>query len=352
MLGIKLFLFFMFVLIIALLCGEALNILSKKSEISILHNILQGVIVLLAIFEIECVIGVYLKISLSALTIIYTCSIGAICMIALILMIKEKKLFKISFSCRVEKEILPLVLSVLLIIGLQTFVGTCCMYENADDASYSAITMTALETDTLLEYSQYTGGYRDDFWDVFRRALSPFNLFVAVIVKLIDVHPAIIYHTICPLFLIPMAYVIYWKLSGKLFEIPKERWVFMLFCSLLNLSGGYSVYTPSTFLLTRIWQGKAIYAAIFIPWMIYCLITLYQNKIRRNWILLFLSSVGGILLSNIAVIGNIILIVVYAFLDCLKNKKVKDVIYSIICCTPMLICGVIMLLSMFMTGGL
>lgn len=333
-------------------CGYFFRKLLKYQSTDILNDFFTGLTVFLAFFQIECLIGIFFKISLEALTNIYAITIGFFFLMGILYKVKLKEKW-ISINHNSLKDInWGMIICVSLLVGVQACMIAFSMRQNSDDSSYIAITNTALETNTLLEYSHVTGEQYTNIVSLFKRWVSPFNILMAVLTKYIGIHSTVLHHVILPLILIPLAYIVYWQLGKVFIKDKKERWVFLLFICIMHIFGGYSEESVSTHLLVRIWQGKSIYAAIFIPWLIYRLICLYQEKTKYNWVILFISSIAGIVLSNVAVIENIFLIFVFALLDFYKNKNWKHLIYAGICCLPMFIAGVTMVICMYMMGEL
>ena len=83
-------------------------------------------------------------------------------------------------------------------------------------------------------------------------------------------------HTILPVFLIPVHYIIIYKI-GK-FISRKSAIYFVLLYSVFNLFSAYSGYSQGAFLLYRIWQGKSGVINIIIPILILTFLYLCDKK--------------------------------------------------------------------------
>lgn len=109
---------------------------------------------------------------------------------------------------------------------------------------------------------------------------------MSVFCKFFRMNAATFCHTCLPLVLLIVHYSIVWDISKK---IHKDRAVipFILF-SILNVFGSYAVYTRESFLLFRIWQGKAVYVNIVLPMMLLLLFKLFKNskEIESKYIIL------------------------------------------------------------------
>jgi preprotein translocase subunit SecY len=67
--------------------------------------------------------------------------------------------------------------------------------------------------------------------------------------------------------------------------------------SVINLFLAGNVYTQSVFTLTRIWQGKAVVAAVMIPAILAIILRVQQTNPQaegpiRDWILLIVVGVA------------------------------------------------------------
>ena len=350
---LKTIVFFIFITGISFFAGYLYKRIFHIKSTGYINDVLIGLSIILAIFELECAAGIYLKISLHTLLLLYGISLGILCLVSIIIKIKTDGFVRLKYEKPIKdihSSPFFLIFLVLFFICLQTFMSAYCMRQNTDDSSYVAIANTAIETNTLLEFSQYTGKIRTNMWEIFKRAFSPFQLFVAVISKYFNIHPAILFHVILPIIVIPTGYIVYWQLGKIFFKQNVDRWYLLLFLCWTNIFGAYSTYSVSVHFLTRGWQGKAIYAAVFIPWLIYRLICINKENNKYNWVILFLSSIAGILFTNVAIIENILLIMAYMLIETWKTKRWYYFINGCICCIPSLIFGGLMLVSIFMSG--
>lgn len=155
-------------------------------------------------------------------------------------------------------------LPAVVLIVVQMYAGIFYTHIDDDDAFYVATASTTLETDTVFQYNAYTGDEYESLPS--RYVLSPFPIFEAGLSRLYGVPSTVLGHTGMFLIFLPVAYFVY-DLLGSFFwkNKRKERGLFLLFLAWMNIFGYYSVYTMSTFLLIRIWQGKAVLAAVILP---------------------------------------------------------------------------------------
>lgn len=121
---------------------------------------------------------------------------------------------------------------------------------------------------------------------------APWAVFIAYCAKMTGVFATVMAHTVLPVVLLICAFCVFWMISEVFFkEDLFHRSVFMYLVILLNLYGHFSIYSSETFLLTRLWQGKAVVAGVGIPAIFLVLMWIYEKKKRTSHmaLLLFLN---------------------------------------------------------------
>ena len=122
----------------------------------------------------------------------------------------------------------------------------------------------------------------------------------------------------------------------------------MIFISVVQIFSNYSVYTAGTFLLLRIWQGKAVLAGILLPAVAYMCARLMGRRQKglkvqesRGWPILFCLLLAACLVSSMGIILSMLMVGLYAFVCgvCARNWKVVG--KALFCCMPNLIFAVI-----------
>lgn len=189
-------------------------------------------------------------------------------------------------------------------------------YADGDDAYYIPISTAANLGGGMYAVDSYTGA--PTTLDM-RHGLAPFPIWVSFIAAKCGVNAAVAAHSLMPLVLIPVTYVLYLEIgkllcrdvvSGKEGRAQAGRNVllpvFMIFVSLLQIWGNYSIYPASTFLLTRTRQGKAALGNVILPFL---LLLLYKmaEEVReqgragmRNVLWLTAAMTAGCLCSTMA----------------------------------------------------
>lgn len=280
---------------------------------------MQYILLLLCIFELICVPAVFLKLSLTAVTVAY---VAVVLMITIALMCRKTVLKgkpengklgnskfrlgkKLNYHHLRESVVNIAPSPILIVAGLliiyQLFLVLAYQHNDADDAWYIGTAVTANETNALFQFSSYSGLE----WDMIAARdyiLSPFPILLAMLSKLLGIHPAILAHNVYPVLMIIWAYSVYYLLAKRLFEKKRNREYFLLFISVLFLFGYYSTRTIGTFLLFRSWQGKTTFCAIMVPLLFYYFLELLHLPAdfvkQKKWYLQ--TYCIGFLLTNLA----------------------------------------------------
>ena len=290
-------------------------------ELTIIHLIL----LFLGIFEVVCVAFTFLKLSLTALMIVY----GMLCLLLLGFFIRTRQ--EHSFFASADNRRLPAMILALLLIACQLILVVFFQHNDADDSWYVGTSVTTCETGSLFLYSPYSGALLD-WTNVKDYILSPLPILWAACAKLLGIHPTVFSHNVVPVLVVCFAYVVYFllgtellgtKLSAHKKNSSPDVWYFLVFVSILNLFGYYSTRTTGTFLLLRSWQGKAIYCAILLPLLFYYVLKVFKEPIGK-WISgMFLTSLASCLTCFSAVTLTPLLIGAMCLTYAIAKKDIK-----------------------------
>lgn len=224
------------------------------------------------------------------------------------------------------------------------------MHIDDDDAMYVATAVTTLKTNTMYQYAADTGIFMETMPS--RYVLSPFPIFTAFLGKLFFLHPTIIAHTILAPLMTGFAYLIYYLIGSLIFKKNKSMiGIFLMVLCTFQIWGYYSIYSASTFILIRSWQGKAVLAGVLIPAALYFLIKGCQTTAPYKWPLsssLFLV-LAACLVSSMGIMLIPTLLGLSAILYCIYNKNFNALIRCIISCSPAICLMIIYILMKF--GG-
>lgn len=234
-------------------------------------------------------------------------------------------------------------IAAVLVILVQIFMVVFYTHLDADDAMYVGAATTAMESNTIFSVSPYTGCEYTKIES--RYVLSPFPVFLAVVSQLSGgLHPAIMAHMLLPAVLFVLAYSVIYLLSKKWFKDNTEaQGIFVLCVAILNWFSAYSVYNAGMFQMVRIWQGKAVLAAVLIPLLYYLaepMLTVEKMN-GMNWVLLLFTNVSCCLVSSMGIILSPLVLGIMDVIGFVKHRNIKQFVVNGLCCVPSLILGVV-----------
>ena len=239
-------------------------------------------------------------------------------------------------------------LFVLVLIGFQMFMAATLTSFDGDDAYYVVQSLLTDETDTLYRIRPYTG--LSTGIDL-RHSLAVFPIWIAYIARMSGVHSTIVAHLVLPLVLIPVTYWIYLEIGKKLLKREMHKLpVFMIFISIMQIFGNVSIYTNSTFFLTRTWQGKSLLANVVLPAIVWLILWIFDNDNYEKetrvglWTLLVITNFVAAMSSTASVFLAAMLIGVTGLVMGIKEKDIQIPLRLMISCIPLVIYGTVFLL--------
>ncbi|MCC8104183.1 MAG: DUF6077 domain-containing protein [Clostridiales bacterium] len=343
----KVFLFFLWAAVLPLLVGSCGAMKSKRDPGSLFLACFYGVFIEFALFEFLAIPMVFLRCSLRQLSFTWLL-LSLICAAISLRKAHSSGKFHPVFLAKLadaRKRLTPLLGVVLFCVFLQTACVTFRQHIDDDDAFYVATAVTAVETDTLMEYNPYTGNLYQNIPT--RYVLSAWPLYLAALSTLCaGLHPTLIAHFLLPGLVVLFAYLIYALIARDLFpEDPHRQDLFLLFVVLILSFSGFSVYSSGVFLFTRGWQGKALVAAIIQPALFFqCRKAMKKEKDKTAWLHLFCTVTSACMFSSMGVVLSGIPVGVYAIVYGFEQKKWRYLPCSLLACSSAVVCGVIYLL--------
>lgn len=231
------------------------------------------------------------------------------------------------------------VFAVILIL-MQAYIPAHYEHGDDDDSRFIAEQVSAVEHDTMYQESPIVAEYM--YWnegEVRKDLTSPWAMFMAIVSKLSGIAPAVLSHTYAPFFLTLLCYAVYALMGQALLGDDWEKtFLFLIFLSVLHLSGYTSTHTLASMLLLRIWQGKALCAGFMIPLMLYLFYQIMQKDYNRRWlILLYVVSTGACLLSGIGIVIMPIMLFLYGVLDFIYHRAWRKTLTIWMAAVP---CGI------------
>ena len=236
----------------------------------------------------------------------------------------------------------------LLLLGFQLYKAVAYASFDGDDAYYVAASLIAQQADTMYTILPLTG--RHTGLDI-RHALAVFPMWIAFVAQKSRIHATILSHTIMPLVLIPLTYLVYYEIGRLLFgrpdrQVKAERSgenlpLFMILMAVFQIFGNVSIYTNETFFLTRTWQGKAVAGSLVIPALLWLFLLLYSGRKKGAaaeragiWLLLVCVNITAGICSSIAVFLVSILMAVAAFCLAIVERDYKVLFKMGAACIP------------------
>lgn len=341
-----------FVILIFLCYGIGLFYQTRNDygKLSIVQSVVFGAITLLALFELIALPCIFFRTSFSFLADLFLKVSAAIFLISILTHIR--KIYEAIRFRNWKHDCKNLIfIPVLLLIAFQIYITVCYTHLDDDDAYFVATSVTALETNSLFCFDPYTG-VASTVMNT-RYIFSPFFLLYGVFSKVMGFPPAVIAHTFFPMILLALTYAVYFMWAEYLFPQKKRyQMLFLVFVCLLNMYGTFSVYASSSFLLFRIWQGKAVLAGTLLPLIILILLSIVQNHSGHyTHKALFITVIASCLSSSMAIPLVPTCIGVFWFISlCIKRKFLAS-LRLILCISPCLLIGIFYLLDQ-LKGGL
>lgn len=339
----------LFMVMIPFILGNLLTRYLNDGKHSVSISLLAGFLMMISVFEVLCVPMTFAKAPFTVLSITWLTVILILCFISII--VNNKILFDTIKNLINRITRLPMVAYITIgLIAIQVYVLLFYMHIDDDDALYVGIATTARYTNTILEFDPYTG--EQLLQSLNRYALSLLPVFYAAVSFFVNIHAAIFMHSVIPAFLIPLAYIVYYNIAALFFAKNKTAiWTFLMFVCIANIFGYVSVYTASTFFLFRIWQGKAVLASILLPlaFLFFMRAIRYKSNFT-SWMLVFLTMTAAGTVSSMGIFLAPMLLMLLAILFSFVRKKIRIILYALLCCAPN-ICLALIYLSLSGAGA-
>lgn len=318
--------------------------LIKKDENKILYTWILGNVLQMGIFFVISVPMILLKINFRTLLYIYS-AILIILSIVSIIINRKKFIYKINLK-QIEwktaiKKISIYQMIFLVIVGSQLVVRYKYTSINDDDASFVTSSTDMIYTDKM--YLNKITGEEESKINA-RRGLAPLFAYYAVISQQVDTHVTVVIHTVMPIVLICIAYILYYYFARKLFDNKDSIFIFLIFVALLNLYA-FEIKGYNKYFFTYTWFGRAVLAAVILPfiWKI-CFDAMNKEKNeKKDWLTLFTLVNAGCLCSEIAVPLVSISVGALSLVNSIRDKKPSYILKSILCIIPCVIIGFIYL---------
>ncbi len=162
------------------------------------------------------------------------------------------------------------------LLAFQLYKAVTTVFFDGDNIYYVVQSLIATQQGTMYREIPYIGGSTE--LDM-RHALAVMPMWFAYLSEVSGIHATALCRTVMPLFLLPFVYLIWFAVGGEIYGVMSSHddysrpaaeraadvGLFMCAMSMLAIFGSVSIYTSERFLMTRTWQGKAMFANIAVP---------------------------------------------------------------------------------------
>ncbi|MBO5341859.1 MAG: hypothetical protein J6A73_04125 [Lachnospiraceae bacterium] len=266
-------------LVIPFGCGVFLTKKMPREQQSLGNIFLNGYLVMIALFQCVYLCFVLLKSNdFNLLSIVFgiTVVIFALCSTWL-----GRDIVVPCVKCLKNKDALLLKTVFAVIVAAQLVMRLMQQIYDGDDAFYIATATASYASGTMNRIQPYTGFVIDGL-DM-RHALAGAPIWMAFLSKVTMIHPAIMGHSVLSLIMIVLHYLVILGSGSVLFKEKKqEKYLFASLVGFFNIYGYVSIYTAQTFFLTRTWQGKSIFANLFLPVLLLLLLRIGEIKQKEK----------------------------------------------------------------------
>ena len=345
---IKLILLLLVVGVIPLYYGAAvskgLNIYQDRGATGVLFYFLFGSVCLWGIFQVVTVPLILLKQP-------FTHAVWLWGIVTVVLLMTLLTIYRTFWPFGKPHKIIIswqwlLVILMLCIIGFQVYQYVFKMHIDDDDSRFVVTAVEAYEKNTMMLIHPTNGELMDTFiGERVKDVPSPWMLYIALIGKLVSIHPTILAHTVMPGIWLLMVYGVFWLLGDYFFKQGfVKTCLFVSFTALVIQYYGGHPWTQGSFTLVRIWQGKAMFAALLIPFLLLNFLNMMQQKENtKYWVALLAGDLACCLMSGVGISLGGGLTLFYAFYDVVANRRWKRFWTVPLACLPSIVYGIIYL---------
>lgn len=314
-----------------------------KEHATVASNWCAGFIVVLGLLQVLALPCIFLKTSLDLVTGLYCLILVAGCVYSVILNHKNYRFDFKKLVIYVYKYPWQIAVMV-LVVAFQMYKYIAYKHVDADDSFFVGLAVTAVDTNTLFEYSPYTG----ELYEVLmtRYVFSPFFIFSAILSNVFGIHAAVLYHTVLPPIYLLLAYTVVGLLGCELYDKNIRKVATLVAVTgIITMYFSTSIYTQSSFMLLRIWQGKAFLAAVLLPFVFYLGYKLFTDRwTDESWIVVMFTMLACCLASSMGIMLGAIAFGIIGIICAINKRDIKILIKSGICCIPNVVLAIAYLL--------
>ena len=315
----------LFLLILPTLAGQP--ICGKNRKNRIISGYLFGSFAEWAFIQL---IAVPAAIFRRGFSLVYYVILAVLCCAAVwggILLLKEDRRFSPKRLFR-EKKVSDYLVPAVMIAGLLLLSVTIwnMQHTDYDDSRFVVNAVDMIRTDRMFLTNPSTGGELTVFWgDMHRDAVSPWAVYIAFVSRATGVHATIMAHSILPQTLTLCMFCVFWLLAEEMYgDDLFRKCAFVIIVFMVVVHGVYSAYSSESFATLRLWQGKAVVAAVGIPLLFLLFWRIYREPDAwAGYRMLYLVCFALCLMSSMGIIIGGILCGVFGLAYGILLKKIK-----------------------------
>lgn len=292
-----------------------------KMKKSIAELYFWGMVVWWAVFQLITVPAVFLKASFSVVIV----GVSSVMILIYLYGVYKKKFpsFLIKTNKTNEKVFAFLAVLIVFLFLIFSLLG---QHGDADDSRFVVNAVDICRTNRLFLTDPVTGQELSSWTgELIKDLTAPWAVFVAYCAKITTIHPTIMAHTVLHFVLNVLAICLWEMYAQEFFENDiVHKSIFVILAVLLNIYGSFSVYSAECFFITRLWQGKAVVAAIGIPAMVLLCIRIYKaDRPGKYIIMLGLMNLAMCLMSGMGIVTGALVIGCFGLLYGIRKKNIK-----------------------------
>lgn len=311
-----------------------------------------GILVSYAIYEIIALVFISFDLSFRLLSAVFAICTCFLAMLGIVFTVWPREIWirdievgelpKESLKTKERFKIDIWFLLGILLIGIQILAILLWATPDKDDAFYSGLSSICLMQDSVLKTDAYTGSLVRGIGK--RYAISALPAYQATLTLLTNgLHHLIITHNLFPLFYMPFSYAMLYSIGKDLLpmDLAKQHKGKILFSlALMHMIGNYYVFSPENFLVTRIWQGKALFVTFSIPaiwWFSSKTIAKmqYTNGWQvRNWFFLMLILISSTFMGETGLYLGPFMLLCIGIAHAINTRSIKHLLPTVLCCVP------------------
>ncbi len=241
--------------------------------------------------------------------------------------------------------IISVILGIIIIVLLAVL-----RHSDADDSFYIAQSSAMLESGRINPYEQSTG--ITTFPDCTQYSLVGYEIWTAVICLIFNINTAVLYHSLLPVILIIMHFLVMYDIGKALFKDKASVFLILIMC--FDFLGGYSVYSQGAFAMLRLWQGKAVLINIIMPFLMLIFIKILRQGYGSKYdkIMLYCILLSGLFISVVGLyiipLEYALFFTVFSIYMLIRRRGIKEIFMltiPVICILPFVAFYLYILLS-------